>query len=212
MSDGAAPSVQIAALVLAAGGSRRLGEAKQLLCDATGETLIVRIVRALHAAEFDPIVVVTGADADRVAAAVTGLPVYLVHHAGWADGMGTTIAHGMAWLATEVPTAAGVVIAACDMPSVTVSHLRALRAASDAASARVASAYAATHGIPALFPRRDWPTLQALSGDTGARGLLRLADTRSVSLAGGTFDLDTPADVAAWRAVLQQQSGDCHRR
>ena len=199
----------LAAMVLAAGGSRRLGEPKQLLRDATGQTLVRRVVAHLLDAGYAPVIVMTGAEAERVAAEVNIPAVEVVHHAGWADGMGTTIAYGIAWLANERPHVSGVVITACDMPSVTTSHLRALRhagrlmrdGAPDTTLTRVASTYGSTRGIPALFPRHDWPALMALTGDVGARGLLRLEDTRCVPLEAGTFDLDTPVDVTRWRGM-----------
>ena len=126
--------------------------------------------------------------------------------------MGTSIACGVQRLAApELDTIDAVLIASCDMPSVTTAHLRALIDAAPSGSERVASAYAGpdgkagdepVRGIPALLPRADWPALAALDGDQGARALLRQAQTHTVLLPHGTFDLDTPADVARWRSAV----------
>ena len=203
-SSGWAP---IAGLVLAAGGSRRLGTPKQLMLDESGETLVVRAVRTLLAARCTPLVVVTGGEADAVESAVRhalgGRPVRCVHNPAWESGMGTSIARGVG----ELPhSASAVLIATCDMPDVTVSHLRELVALTTGGRQRVASAYGnpttPTLGIPAVLPRGDWPTLAALTGDVGARELLRAPGTLSVFLRRGMFDLDTPDDVAAWRARI----------
>ncbi|MFO0001749.1 MAG: NTP transferase domain-containing protein, partial [bacterium] len=82
----------IAGLLLAAGGSRRLGEPKALLLDATGEPLVARVVQQMGEAGCAEVVVVTGAARDRVRAALarTGcpVPVTIVEHDGWAEGMG----------------------------------------------------------------------------------------------------------------------------
>ncbi len=200
----------MAGLLLAAGASRRLGAPKQLLCTADGVPLVALAAKRLLDAGCSPVIVVTGASAAEVMDALTGLSVELVHNAEFARGMGSSIACGIKSLAIDLREAAieGVLIAACDMPSADAAHLRALISASENGTKRTASAYMALHssdsasmmrGIPAVLPKRDWEWLSALDGDRGAKPLLQEAETLSVRLFRGMFDIDTPADLAAWR-------------
>lgn len=209
---------EVAAVLLAAGASRRLGHAKQLLADASGTVAVVRVARALHEAGYAPVVVVLGAHATEVGAALAGEEVELVTNSAWQHGMGSSIAVGIAALARLAPESPGALICPCDMPAVTVSHLRALRTHFDGRT-RVASTYGnavhedaahgdAVRGIPAILPREDWPWLAALIGDSGARPLLRDARTRTVALPGGEFDLDTPSDLARWHEHTGRATGD----
>ena len=200
----------VAGVLLAAGGSRRLGSPKQLL-KINGVTLVELAARQLIAAGCSPILVVLGAQAATVRNAVSLLPVECVENATWERGMGTSIALAVKHLnAVRFTNVQAALIVSCDMPTVTVDHLSALIAISVADSTlgvfRVASAYEAPNGetvrgIPAVMPRADWPALAALDGDQGARALLRQQLTLTVFLRQGNFDLDTPADVAAWRAA-----------
>ncbi len=218
---------RIGGLVLAAGASTRLGEPKQLLIGPDGRPLVSGVVHALRKAGCDPIVVVVGAHADAVTHALIddAAAVWLVPHRGWAEGMGSSIRAGIASMSVHgmMTDVAAVLIATCDMPAADHAHFAALRAAALLAAtppgttrpgatppgavwARVASTYASSagqvvaRGNPAVFPRRDWPALLQLEGDRGAKALLEEPDTLTVPLGGGSFDLDTPADVAAWRA------------
>lgn len=193
---------RVAGVLLAAGGSRRLGAPKQLL-KTNGVTLVESTARMLLEASCDPVVVVTGANSAEVRDAVAMLPVQCVENVSWNQGIGSSIAIGVN-LVNGVRLVDSVLIATCDMPSVSVDHLRALLSASEA-GARVASEYAGAsgdlvQGIPAVLPRADFDALMGLSGDTGARDLLRDGRTLTVFLRRGNFDLDTPADVAVWRA------------
>ena len=201
---------RVAAVLLAAGASRRLGTPKQLLLDEHGMTLVARAARLLTDAGCSPIVVVTGAEAVAVGLAVSGLPLTVVHNSAWEDGMGRSIACGVEYLAQSPSSldVAAVLIAACDMPTVDTSHLQALIRQSANGTIRTSSEYMAAEsavgasimrGIPAILPRADWPWLAALDGDRGAKLLLMEAGGLSVQLVHGMFDLDTPADVAGWR-------------
>ena len=199
--------MSVAAVLLAAGASRRLGESKQLLRDEGGIPAVVRMCRVLRDGGCDRVVVVLGASAEAVRDTLDAHGELscstVVVNERWADGMGASIAAGVKAVATAPHHCDAVLIAACDMPSVGAAHVRALLDASGDGR-RVASCYTGgddriIRGIPAVLPRGDFPTLSALDGDTGARALLGGADTITVMLAGGHFDLDTPADVERWR-------------
>ncbi len=182
-----------AALVLAAGASTRLGEPKQLI-RLGGETLLERTIRVAGEAGLTPVVVVLGAAAKRVAETCDLRPVWVVVHAGWAEGMGSSIRAGME-LVQEFAEVGGAVVMTCDMPGVAPAHLRALR---EEAETVVASTYDGRRGVPAYFPRATFPELLQLRGDAGARELLRQA--RVLELTGGEMDVDTAADVEQMRA------------
>ncbi len=195
----------IAGIVLAAGASTRLGTSKQLVPDESGRAMVVRVARQLLEAGCTPVVVVTGAEHTAVASVLAVLPVEVTYNAEWTEGMGSSIRCGIEWVESHASICNAVLIAACDMPSVDTTHLQAIINAPSNCSSLVASEYesasgARIRGIPALFPKARWTALRALSGDRGARDMLQSTDTLSVFLQNGGYDLDTPSDLARWRA------------
>ncbi len=183
----------LAALVLAAGASTRLGQPKQLVT-LHGETLVGRTVRLAREAGAETVFVVVGASFQPVVDALSLLQpaVRVLLNRRWHKGMSTSIAMGAH--AAERGGAHDLLVLACDQVHVSAHHLLALRAASRREHV-VASAYADRRGIPALFPEFSFHALQQLTGDRGARDLLAQEDILAIPLEGGEFDIDTPDDL-----------------
>jgi molybdenum cofactor cytidylyltransferase len=192
-------SASLAAIVLAAGGSQRLGQPKQLLMHG-GETLLARAIRLCGEAGARPVLVVLGADHERIRTAVSASEATVVINHGWQQGIATSIHAGLAALDADFADAKGVLILTCDQPRLTADHLHALMETFTAQHepAIVASAYAGVLGIPAVFTRRVFTHLRALSGDKGARVLLAKPPCLliEVPFPGGEIDIDTPGDLA----------------
>ena len=204
-SESPAIRMRIAAVVLAAGASSRLGEPKQLLTDERGETLVHRATREAVEAELSPVMVVVGALASLVGVAVEDLviaagSVHVVENKAWETGLSSSIRCGVQAVLEFDDSINALLIVTCDMPSVGTEHLRTLRRVFADSGTRVASGYGGTVGIPAIIPRAEFEVLMLLDGDRGAKQLLIQHDTTTVSLEGGSLDLDTPDDVARWRA------------
>lgn len=185
----------IPAVVLAAGASRRLGEPKQLLRDAHDTAVLTHVVQAALDGGCAPVIVVLGATSDDVRTVVPP-GAECVENAQWANGMSTSIRVGVHAIGHS--PASGLLLLACDQPAVTAAHVRALCEAHAGHGERVVSEYDGVFGIPAVWPRADWDALAALTGDRGAKGLLRGIED-AIPLPDGARDLDTPEDVAAWR-------------
>ena len=186
----------VAAVVLAAGASRRLGQPKQLLM-LDGETLLARSVRLAGEAGAAPVIVVIGANADLIGAAVPVDSADVVKNEEWEQGIASSIHAGVNSLDAD---ARGVLILACDQPRLSAEHLRGLieTFAAQSETSIVASAYAGVLGIPAVFPREAFPQLLALRGDKGARALLVRAPCPLITIPfpGGEVDIDRPDDLA----------------
>jgi molybdenum cofactor cytidylyltransferase len=193
----------VAAIVLAAGASRRLGQPKQLLMHG-GEALLLRAIRLATEAGSAPVIAVLGANSELIRAAVDLANSIQVINNRWEEGISTSIHAGLHAL-DEVALdqaallSAGALILACDQPRLTANYLRALMEtfASQTEPSIIASAYAGVVGTPAVFPRMAFPQLRALRGDKGARALLAEPPCSliAVPFAGGEVDIDEPGDL-----------------
>jgi CTP:molybdopterin cytidylyltransferase MocA len=185
----------IAAVVLAAGASTRLGEPKQL-AKLAGETLLERAVRTAREAGCSPIVVVLGsAYAEILARSRLGDAVSVINDE-WREGMASSIRLGVRMLGLVAKDVEGVLLMTCDQPAVTAQHLGLVMTR----QAVTASRYSGRNGVPAYFPKKYFSELTALAGDVGARKLL--AQARAVDLALGELDVDTPEDLARARGLF----------
>jgi molybdenum cofactor cytidylyltransferase len=193
----------VGVVLLAAGGSSRLGRPKQLLLHE-GKTLVRRAAEAAVAAKCGPVVVVLGAQAPEVTAELTSLPVNTVQNPDWKVGMGSSLRVGLRALGAEDSAGASPIMDAalvmlCDQLRVDAGHLRTLvKTFTRTRASIVASGYAGTRGVPALFSRALFPELDALAPDQGARGVIAREPSRvvEVALAGGGEDVDTAEDLS----------------
>jgi molybdenum cofactor cytidylyltransferase len=189
----------VAAIVLAAGASRRLGHPKQLLLHGH-ETLIERAIRLANEAGAAPVIAVLGAYRELICEAVRLSNFTSVINSAWDQGISTSIQAGLAALLYSHPQTPGALVLACDQPRLSAEHLSAMLEAFSAqrAPAIVASAYEGVLGIPAVFPREVFANLHLLRGDQGARTLLMKPPCPLVSLPfpGGEIDIDLPVDMA----------------
>lgn len=188
----------VAAIVLAAGASRRLGQAKQLVRQGS-ETLLERTVRVVRETGIADIFVVLGAQRELISASIAFKDAVLVFNENWEKGIASSIHAGLRALATHPGQSSAALILSCDQPQLSASHLREMLRVLAAAEEKsiVASSYAGTIGVPAIFPSSLFPQLLALRGDKGARAILLdpPCPLAAVPFAGGEIDIDIPADL-----------------
>lgn len=183
-------------MVLAAGGSSRLGRPKQLL-PFRGTTLIHHAASVALQAGIGPVTVVLGARAEDCRAALGGVAASVLVNEHWAGGMGTTIA--AAARAALANQARALLLTSCDQPDVAAEDLRRIAAAWRTGPATmVAAQYTGTFGIPALFAGPSLAALTGLAGDRGAKALLEAggASLALVLCPAAGRDVDTPDDAA----------------
>ena len=199
--------MRVAALVLAAGRSTRMGGANKLLVPVEGRPMVARAVETLTAVPgVAPVLVVTGHRGGAVAAALEGLAVRRVHHPGHARGMGTSLAAGAAALAELDPPADAALVALGDMPGVRPGDVAALVASfrDDPGRGIRVPVHGGRRGHPVLFAARFFPEFRHLTGDAGARRVLDAHPDEVVEVpaegAGVLLDVDTPAALEALRS------------
>ena len=193
-----------AAIVLAAGASRRLGAPKQLL-NVDGETLLHRAARIALATAPAQTLVVLGADAAAMREAVADLDVRSVVCDDWQRGQSASLQAGVSALEDGIE---GVLVLLCDQVDLDAAHANTLlQAWHDDPTRAVASAYADVIGVPAVLPRAWFADVLRLQGDRGARDLLRRRDAEVVKIAAPALarDIDTPRDA---RVVTRKRTAE----
>jgi molybdenum cofactor cytidylyltransferase len=192
----------VAAIILAAGEARRMGELKQLLPFGNG-TLLSHAIDTATASGFDPIIVVVGADASAVQASVASKRIEIVRNPKWQTGMGSSISAGVRRLSELGAESAAVAVLLGDQPLVTPRHLQEMRGLLNAAGGYsiVAAQYSGKPGVPAFFRRHLFSRLASLEPEAGAKTLLLDTELKVTHypLPEAAVDIDTPADFAALR-------------
>lgn len=182
-------------MVVAAGGSTRLGQPKQLLLFG-GKPLVARAAEAAIGAGASPVVVVLGAYEDGIRETLAGLPLVMVPNPSWEEGMGSSICVGVAHGSAQAPQLDALLVAVCDQPHFHADAIGALCAAFCGHDSIVAACYAGRLGVPVLFGRDYFGPLGELRGDKGAQRILRdhASQVVGVDLPELATDVDTLED------------------
>jgi CTP:molybdopterin cytidylyltransferase MocA len=200
MRSAARKGDDIACILLAAGGSRRLGSPKQLVRYRVRPLLLHAVEAARAALPFAPLLVVVGAEGFRVRLLLrrASCGARVVANSRWQEGMAGSLGAGL----EAAPRAArAALVLLVDQPHVGAAAIVRLVAAWRRRPSRAAAArYHDRGGVPAVLPRRYWQALKAQHGDQGARALLRAAAATLVDMPEAALDIDTPADLSKLRA------------
>ena len=184
----AAPA-RVGAVLLAAGRSSRFGGAHKLLARWRGLPLVAHVADAITAAGLPPPIIVLGHEADAVRAALAGRAARFVTAPDWDDGMGRSLAAGIAAVPADWDAA---LICLADMPAVEPALIAALVGAPGEV---VVPVWDGARGHPVRWPRAAFPLLMALAGDTGGKAVMAdfpVAEVAAPSAA-CLLDVDTPA-------------------
>ena len=191
----------IAALILAAGGSRRLGRPKQL--EPWGSTtLLGHVIDLVESFPVDETWVVVGADLDRVVNEIGSRPVGIIQNPDWETGLASSLRVGLDAL-TRLSKADGVLVFLGDQPAVRADVVTALIEKHRRSSAMaIVPKYRYARGNPVLIDRALWPRLMSLEGDEGAQRLLQAHSEWVEEVWFDSLpprDIDTQADVEELR-------------
>ncbi|MGW2963796.1 nucleotidyltransferase family protein [Streptomyces sp. NPDC001220] len=189
---------QIAGLLLAAGGGRRLGGRPKALLTHRGRPLVEHAVGVLRAGGCGPVHVVLGARADDVRERAELGGCVIVENPDWAEGMGSSLRVGLASLAGTGVRAA--LVSLVDQPGIGDKAVARVLGGYRDEDSLVAAAYDGVRGHPVLFGSRHWPGIAAsATGDRGARAYLKAHEAAIALVECGDvaepFDIDTEADL-----------------
>jgi molybdenum cofactor cytidylyltransferase len=198
---------RIAAIVLAAGRSTRMGAINKLIAEIGGKPLVRIAAEQALASHAAPVIVVTGHEREKVEAALAGLPVRFAHNAGYAEGLGSSLRAGIAAVPKE---ADGVIVCLGDMPQVDAQLIDKLLAAFDPEKGAlvVVPSIGDHRGNPVVWARRFFADLMTVQGDIGARHLISSYPEAvvEVPVAGDAAltDVDTPESLSAVKAEIER--------
>lgn len=191
---------RVAAIVLAAGSSRRMGSVNKLLADFRGKPMLLHVIEAVRGSRACEVVVVAGHEAERVRLLVDGLADRIVFNRLHTEGLSTSIVAGLDAVAADVD---GVVVCLGDMPRLRADHIDRLISAFAPGKGRdiCVPVHAGRRGNPVLLGRRYFEEMRAVVGDKGARDLVAAHPEAVVEVEMADdavlHDIDTPGALAA---------------
>jgi|JI10StandDraft_1071094.scaffolds.fasta_scaffold01539_22 molybdenum cofactor cytidylyltransferase len=188
--------MQVGIILLAAGNSSRLGQSKQLV--EVDRTPLLRKSAELALQTNCPVVVVLGANAEAHQKVIADLKTEVVLNPDWRLGMGNSLKAGLTSLLKKFPELQAVLVLVCDQPYLTTTHLNTLLSKLHTESQPIiASAYADTVGVPAIFRKELFTNLLHVANEAGARKIIQQFSNQvhAVEFENGEIDLDTPQDL-----------------
>jgi molybdenum cofactor cytidylyltransferase len=198
---------RVAAVLLAAGRSTRMGAVNKMLAEIGGKSLVRIAAEQAIASRAQPVIVVTGHERERVEAALKGLPVRLVHNPDFSEGLGTSLKTGIASVPQEADAA---IVCLADMPQVDAALINRLIAAFDPERGAlvVLPSIDGRRGNPVVWSRRFFHDLMSIQGDIGARHLIgnyaEAVVEVPVSGDAALTDVDTPESLSAVKAEIER--------
>ncbi len=183
-------------VILAAGDSSRLGNIKQLL-HFNGKTLLQHVIDEATEAGAEPVVVVTGANADEISKDINQEKVQVVLNERWQEGMASSIVAGMHAAIGYNNDIKNIIITVSDQPFVSSSLLKQLyKTQEESVQHIIACTYAGTIGTPVLFTQKYFDELLSIEGDEGAKKILlaNRDDVATIDFPQGNIDIDTEKD------------------
>jgi molybdenum cofactor cytidylyltransferase len=184
---------KISIIILAAGASRRMGSPKQML-EINQKSLLEIAVEAATDSLSNDVVVVLGSNADEHKKAIDRPNLKIVNNENWQSGIGSSIKAGMQNISNE---ADAVIIMVCDQPLISSTYINKLTQKFRRTGKSVASGYAETFGVPALFIKSQFDDLRNLEPTSGAKKIIQAVGEDQITIVDfpeGTIDLDTQED------------------
>ncbi|MBI3578783.1 MAG: nucleotidyltransferase family protein [Ignavibacteriales bacterium] len=194
--DSSVKQENIAIVILAAGGSKRMGSPKQFLT-YKGRSLLRHVAEIATKSDATITYVVAGTEVSRIQTELGNLPVQIVENPHWHEGLSSSIRAGISALPNTITAA---LLMLCDQPKATTNLLNTIIMSYQLSGKLiVACEYGEILGVPTLFDHSLFPALLKLKGDQGAKGIItRYADTAiRIPFPEGAIDIDTPFDYEA---------------
>jgi molybdenum cofactor cytidylyltransferase len=190
----------VAAIILAAGSSSRMGQSKQLLAWKS-ETLLSHTVNIVNASKVDAVYVVLGANEQAHRNAITNSNVTILSNLAWAKGMGSSIKVAVNEV-QQNPLVDGVLLLVCDQPFLSTLHLNTmLEAFEKQKRSIITSVYDRTNGVPVLFGKKHFAALMTIGDSEGAKKVISSAQEEVIGIMfpEGSVDIDTPEEYSLAR-------------
>lgn len=195
----------VIAVILAAGSSSRMGRSKQLL-EVNGEPMLRHIVKCSLDSRASHTIAVLGHNEQEHGRVIRDLRVMYYIHAGWKDGIGSSLKAGLGFSLKVFPDMQAILVMVADQPYVTEEHLNKLIESRNRSRTIVASAYLTTVGVPALFDKVHFGALLSLGDDHGAKKVIEQHRNavEAIEFQLGSMDLDTPDDYRKFKESKDQ--------